>query len=452
MSTNAIDANYKPAYYVQAQNIVSSSENKEEEASIYSTQTQDSAPVDMDYICTDGKDDGKLGTGEVIESVGKGIFKSAINMVKMPFTEAAKGNFLPAIAVVAGAALCATPIGAPLAVIGGAIGIAKGASDIVGGIAKANEIANSGEGTDGEAKAALEEVGSGILTTGLSAVAVAGGVKAIKGRGGELAKLEKGAKFGDKVKAFKDDTITAGKDTFGKLTSKAKTSSTRPAVYTLDDATFNAQVEKIMKTESPQGKVDEIINKTQAEQSAAPATNTGSTTQTATDIPEGAAPNPTSKPSKTDVKAEVRKIQPTNKNLTVEQAQTALDDAKELMMDRSNTRADYKAAKSLVEEAQANYDYAANKATRRANLETSAAARTKAATTKQPETQASIGNPETSTVKIYRGKEIDISGKSELPKSDVRSLKRWDKGHGTSFLQQYIDNYTSVNGTAPTKL
>ena len=35
-----------------------------------------------------------------------------------------------------------------------------------------------------------------------------------------MAKLGKGAKFGDKVKAFKDDTVTAGKDTFGKLTHK----------------------------------------------------------------------------------------------------------------------------------------------------------------------------------------------------------------------------------------
>lgn len=308
MPTNAIDASYKPSYYAQAKNIVSSSGNDGENVSIYQEQeTGSKATVDMDYVCTDGKDDGKLSTGEAIESVGKGIGKSLINMVKMPFTEAAKGNFLPAIAVVAGAALCATPIGAPLAVIGGAMGIGKGLFDIGSGLAKASEIANSGEGTDGEAKAALEGVGSGILTTGLSAVAVAGGVKTMKARGGEMAKLEKGAKFGNKVKAFKDDT----KDAFGKLTSKTKSSTT---------------------TETPEN-----------------------TEPTVTDTHGG---------------------------------------------------------------------------------------------TGKPTADAS----ETSTVKIFGGKKVDISGTSKLTTQNTRSLKRWDKNHGTNFLQQYIENYTKVHGIAPKNL
>lgn len=224
MSANAICADYKPVYYAAAQQITAqASSNPAEETSLYTSDNNDNSAktIDVDYACTDGDDDGKISTGEKFESVGKGILKSAINLVTAPFTEAAKGNFLPAVVVAGGALLCATPIGAPLAVIGGALGLAKGVGSIVTGLQKADEIANSGTGSDGEAKAAYEQVGSGVLTTGLSATAVFGGLKTMKARGGEMANLGKGAKFGDKVKAFKDDTVTAGKDTFGKLTRKA---------------------------------------------------------------------------------------------------------------------------------------------------------------------------------------------------------------------------------------
>ncbi len=226
--TNPVDANYGSAYYVQANNTAVKPNSEEDNVSIYADKGSKAEKIDVDYACTDGKDDGKLGFGETMESVGKGILKSAKNMVTAPFTEAAKGNFLPLAAVAGGALLCATPLGAPIAVIGGVLGLAKGAVDVVGGISKASEIANSADGTDGEAKAALEQIGSGVLTTGLSATAVFGGLKTMKGRAGsEMNKLASKAKagekvgFGEKVRAFGSDTVSSGKQTFGKLTGKS---------------------------------------------------------------------------------------------------------------------------------------------------------------------------------------------------------------------------------------
>lgn len=399
MSTNAIYADYKPAYYANTQQIAAqTSSNSAEEVSVYASNDNDSAKtVDIDYACTDGKDDGKISTGEKFESVGKGVLKSAINLVTAPFTEAAKGNFLPALMVAGGALLCATPIGAPIAVIGGAIGLAKGVSTIVTGLQKADEIANSGTGTDGETKAAYEQVGSGVLTTGLSATAVFGGLKTMKARGGEMAKLGKGAKFGDKVKAFKDDTVTAGKDTFGKLTHK----TANAAAASNANGSQQAQGQQTQQTQQTgQGQT----------QAAGQASNT--TSQSGQDIsgatkltksqkatltpdelstyqsnrnaycnPKGSKPSSqTQQPqqtqqtgqqqdnwqsSRSEVKVESQSnpnVKPTNKNLTVKQAQSELDTAKSMLQDgidnRNLTQADYKAGQELVKEAQANLDYA----------------------------------------------------------------------------------------------
>lgn len=128
--------------------------------------------------CTDGKDDGKLGFFETIGSCISGVFKGAVNMVKGAFTDE-NGNFsllqtlktaatigacfIPGVGPYIGAALCAK-------------GIADGVTTIASGISAASNAT-----TDAEAKAAFESVGSGALTTGLSAVGMKGSIGAIKG-------------------------------------------------------------------------------------------------------------------------------------------------------------------------------------------------------------------------------------------------------------------------------
>ncbi len=351
----AIDTNYQPAYLTAPNGTggVTNTTPAEEDVSILTSSSETKTEkLDADYACTDGKEDGRLSTGEKIESVGKGVLKSAVNMIKAPFTEAAKGNFLPAIVAAGGALLgvaalgvfgtgiaaVACTIGGPIAFVGGAIGIAKGIGTIVTGLQKADEIANSGTGTDGEAKAACEQVGSGIFTTGLSIGAVAGGIKSIKGRAKTFAetkgsnmnklsqKVASGEKvsFREKVKAYTSDSLEPCK--FGKLTNRNNKSSTE----TSEPKPSEPKIEPETKPAQESGIKQDDWQSSRAEVKVGSKSNSN--------------------------------IEPTNKNLTIEQAQKELSNAiktqQEGINNRTLTKADYKANQKAIEQAQANLDYA----------------------------------------------------------------------------------------------
>ena len=112
---------------------------------------------DVDKVCTDGKDDGKLGFGETLESLGKGfagIVKAAVNK---PFITAG------ALAVATG--LTALTGGAILPVM-----VAAGATIGTGMIGFGAYNAATAK-TDTEAKQAWETIGTGAFSVASSAVA-----------------------------------------------------------------------------------------------------------------------------------------------------------------------------------------------------------------------------------------------------------------------------------------
>ncbi len=115
---------------------------------------------DVDKVCTDGKDDGKLSFGEKMESFGKGlggIVKAAI-----------KNPIATAVTVAAGVALGA--LAGPVVVAG--IGLACGVGMLGVGAYKASKADN-----DGDAKQAWETIGTGAITTALSGVALSKTIK-----------------------------------------------------------------------------------------------------------------------------------------------------------------------------------------------------------------------------------------------------------------------------------
>ncbi len=156
--------------------------------------------------CDDGKDDGKISLGSKIANTLWGAGKAVVNTVKDIVTDPKK-----AVAAVATTAVCiAFP---PAAVVVGAVGVVSG----VFGCANAWQRASSAT-TDDEAKAACQDFGASGLQVGLSAVAVKGGLGAMKAtQGSAMAELAAKGKstgikgFGETVKAFGKDTITGGR-------------------------------------------------------------------------------------------------------------------------------------------------------------------------------------------------------------------------------------------------
>lgn len=111
---------------------------------------------DVDKVSTDGKDDGKLSTGEAAESFGKGLMGIVKGVINHPIATAATvGLGLAATALTGGAAL---PVMVALGTATGAVMIGKGAYDAA--TAK----------TDAEAKAAWESIGSGTFAFAASAI------------------------------------------------------------------------------------------------------------------------------------------------------------------------------------------------------------------------------------------------------------------------------------------
>ena len=115
---------------------------------------------DVDKVCTDGKDDGKLSFGEKMESFGKGLGGIVKAAIKNPIATTAT--------VAAGVALGA--LAGPVVVAG--IGLACGVGMLGVGAYKASKADN-----DGDAKQAWETIGTGVITTALSGVALSKTIK-----------------------------------------------------------------------------------------------------------------------------------------------------------------------------------------------------------------------------------------------------------------------------------
>ena len=109
---------------------------------------------DVDKVCTDGKDDGKLGFGETMESFGKGLAGLVKGAINHPIATAAT--------IGVGAVAVALTGGAILPVM-----IAAGATLGAGMIGVGAYNAATAE-TDAEAKKAWETIGTGTFTVGAS--------------------------------------------------------------------------------------------------------------------------------------------------------------------------------------------------------------------------------------------------------------------------------------------
>jgi hypothetical protein len=111
---------------------------------------------DKDKVSTDGKDDGSISFGEAMKSMGKGLIGIVKGAIKHPITTVATIGTGVALTVATGGA--ALPVLIALGAGTGAVMIGKGTYDAV--TAK----------TDGEAKAAYENIGNGIFALGASAL------------------------------------------------------------------------------------------------------------------------------------------------------------------------------------------------------------------------------------------------------------------------------------------
>lgn len=118
---------------------------------------------DKDKVCTDGKDDGKLGFGETMESFGKGLAGLVKGAMNHPIATA--------VTVGVGAAAVALTGGAILPVMVAA-GATMGAGMIGVGAYKA-----ATADTDAEAKQAWETIGTGTFTVGASALGAKSALK-----------------------------------------------------------------------------------------------------------------------------------------------------------------------------------------------------------------------------------------------------------------------------------
>ena len=118
---------------------------------------------DKDKVCTDGKDDGKLGFGETIESFGKGLAGLVKGAMNHPIaTVVTVGVGAAAVALTGGAIL-------PVMVAAGAT---MGAGMVGVGAYKA-----ATADTDAEAKQAWETIGTGTFTVGASALGAKSALK-----------------------------------------------------------------------------------------------------------------------------------------------------------------------------------------------------------------------------------------------------------------------------------
>lgn len=163
--------------------------------------------------CSDGKNDGRIGIGSAICNTLWGAVKSVGNTVKDIVTDPKK-----ALVAAATTAVCIAfpPAAVAVGVVGAVTGVVSGAK----AVGRAIDLYQNADGTatDAEAKAAFQDLGASALQVGLSAVAVKGGLSAMKStQGSAMAELAAKGKstglkgFGETVKAYAKDTVTGGR-------------------------------------------------------------------------------------------------------------------------------------------------------------------------------------------------------------------------------------------------
>ena len=158
-------------------------------SSVYTTSTISGIE---DNKCTDGKDDGKISffskVANVVEGSAKGVLNMAKSAIQHPFKTAAMVG------------VCCIPIVGPI--VGGglaAYGLYSGGKQVLNAINVANNAT-----TDADAKAAFENIGSGAVTVGVSAVGLKASAGALKGQ------LNGGSSTVDAVKGALEKKATAG--------------------------------------------------------------------------------------------------------------------------------------------------------------------------------------------------------------------------------------------------
>lgn len=184
--------------------------------------------------CTDGKDDGKLGFFEKIGSAISGAVKGVVNGVKGMFFDE-NGNFSlgNTLKTIATGAACLIPGVGPVIAAGlCTVGVVKGVSGVAQGISAAASAT-----TDAEAKAAFESIGSGVLTTGLSAVGVKASVGAIAknvantgvvaSAADDVAKMS----FSKQVGTIKDGVVNSFKNSNGVIGGAKSAANTLTGNY-----------------------------------------------------------------------------------------------------------------------------------------------------------------------------------------------------------------------------
>lgn len=272
----AIDTSYQPVYLTQANMTAVTNSAPEEDASILTAaQEKKAEKLNVDSACTDGNDNGKIEDGVFglfLKKTGEGLLKK----ITAPVTEALKGNFIPAIATVAGIALACNPVTGPFVIAIGtgaaALGVASSAISVGMDIKALNDCANTEGTTDADAKAIVDQMGDHAANGILSLAALIGGVKAMRNKPGAMHDLKVKAANGEKVTlkeqlgAYGQDTLNAGHDVakagFGKLTSAGRAitgaQQTQTGVTTSASGQDISGATKLTKTQKSTLTADEL--------------------------------------------------------------------------------------------------------------------------------------------------------------------------------------------------
>ena len=139
----------------------------------------------VDKVCTDGKDDGKLGIGETLEHVGKGLAGLVKTLINNPIATG--------LGIAAGVGLTALTGGAILPILTATGGVIGAGLVGIGGYKAATAK------TDAEAKQAWETLGNGVFALGASVVSAKSSLNAAS-KGGVTS--AQGAKDMSTTKAF----------------------------------------------------------------------------------------------------------------------------------------------------------------------------------------------------------------------------------------------------------
>lgn len=181
-------------------------------------------------VCTDGKDDGKIGLGSKIWNTVKGAGKGLLNMVG--------GALKHPIKTALGVAACFIPVVGPVIGAGfAAYGLFNGVKTIANGVKAANAA-----DTDAEAKAAWQNIGNGTFTTVASAIALKGSASVLKnqltGGSATVNGLRDGSlKGSNTAQTMKNVAQSAGKETLGNM--QAAGNAVRQKIKNAKDAIKN---------------------------------------------------------------------------------------------------------------------------------------------------------------------------------------------------------------------